>query len=370
MFRTDTIEINMGPQHPSTHGVFRMVVTLEGETVVDLEPRFGYLHRGIEKLAESRTWVQNVPLTDRLDYICGMTNNWSYALALEKLAGIEVPERGEYLRVILGELTRYINHILAIGFLFNDLGATTFTPVVYGFRERERVLDLFEMAAGSRMMPSYIRAGGVISDVPPEFVPRARQLLPHLEKYVEELNTMLTKNEIFKARAIGVGMLPASMAINAGVSGPVLRASGVKYDVRRAEPYSIYDRLDFDIPVQNSGDVYGRYMQRIAELRETVKILKQAVRDIPEGPATSLSYKEFARLKPPKGEAYGRIEAPKGELGFYLVSDGTTQPYRFRNRPPSLINLTVLREMCLGQKVADVVTILGSIDITLADVDR
>ncbi|MGQ9516532.1 MAG: NADH-quinone oxidoreductase subunit D [Anaerolineae bacterium] len=368
--RTDTIEINMGPHHPSTHGVFRMVLTLDGETVVDLEPRFGYLHRGIEKTAEERTYVQNVPFTDRLDYICGITNNWAYALALEKLAGIEVPERAEYIRVILGELTRVMNHMLAIGFLWNDLGATTFTPVVYAFRERERILDLIEMAAGSRMMPSYIRAGGVVADLPEEFMPRLQKLVPHLWRFIDEMDTMLTKNEIFRARAVGVGVLKAKDAINAGISGPVLRASGVKYDIRKADSYSIYDRFDFEVPVHTAGDVYARYLQRLAEARQSLRIIEQAMRDIPEGPVTSLPYKQLSRLKPPAGEAYGRIESPKGELGFYLVSDGSTKPYRFRIRSTSLLNLTLLKEMCIGHKVADVVTILGSIDITLGDVDR
>ncbi|MGQ9667413.1 MAG: NADH-quinone oxidoreductase subunit D [Anaerolineae bacterium] len=368
--RTDTIEINMGPHHPSTHGVFRMVLTLDGETVVDLEPRFGYLHRGIEKTAEERTYVQNVLFTDRLDYICGITNNWAYALALEKLAGIEVPERAEYIRVILGELTRVMNHMLAIGFLWNDLGATTFTPVVYAFRERERILDLIEMAAGSRMMPSYIRAGGVVADLPEEFMPRLQKLVPHLWRFIDEMDTMLTKNEIFRARAVGVGVLKAKDAINAGISGPVLRASGVKYDIRKADSYSIYDRFDFEVPVHTAGDVYARYLQRLAEARQSLRIIEQAMRDIPEGPVTSLPYKQLSRLKPPAGEAYGRIESPKGELGFYLVSDGSTKPYRFRIRSTSLLNLTLLKEMCIGHKVADVVTILGSIDITLGDVDR
>lgn len=368
--KTDDIRVNMGPQHPSTHGVFRMVVTLNGETVVDLEPRFGYLHRGIEKTAEERTWVQNVPFSDRLDYMCGITNNWAYAIALEKLAGVVVPERGEYIRVIVGELTRVINHILAIGFLFNDLGATTYTPVVYAFRERERILDLIEMAAGSRLMPSYIRAGGVIGDLPEEFMPRLEKLAPHLHRFLDELDRMLTQNEIFRSRAVGVGVLKAADAISAGISGPVLRASGVAYDVRKAEPYSVYDRFEFEVPVQTAGDVYARYKQRLAEARQALRIIEQAMRQLPGGPVSSLPYKDVARLKPPKGEAYGRIEAPKGELGFYLVSDGTTKPYRFRIRSTSYINLTLLREMCLGQKVADVVTILGSIDITLADVDR
>ena len=371
MLKTETIELNLGPQHPSTHGVFRMVVTLDGETVVDLEPRFGYLHRGIEKLGESRTYVQNVPFCGRLDYICGMTNDWALALATEKLAGVEVPERAEYIRIILGELTRAMNHWLAIGFLFNDLGATTFTPVVYGFRERERYLDLVEGVSGSRMMPGYIRAGGVAGDLPEGFVERTGALVSHYRRFFDELDNMLTMNEIFKARAIGVGVLKARDAINAGISGPVLRASGVKHDVRLADPYSIYDRFDFEVPVHTAGDVYARYQQRLAEGRISLGIVEQALRDLPEGPVTSLPYKQLSRLKPPKGaETYGRIEAPKGELGFHLVSDGSTNPYRFRIRSTCLLNLTLLREMCIGYKIADVVVILGSIDLTLGDVDR
>jgi NADH-quinone oxidoreductase subunit D len=314
--------------------------------------------------------VQNVPFADRLDYICAITNTWAYAVALEKLAGVKVPERGEYIRIIVGELTRVMNHTLAIGFLFNDLGATTFTPVVYAFRERERIVDMIDMCAGSRLMPSYFRAGGVTGDLPEEFMPRLNKLVPHLKRFCDELDTMLTQNEIFRARAVGVGVLKAKDAINAGISGPVLRASGVQYDVRRAEPYSIYDRFDFDIPVQTAGDVYARYKQRLAEARQSLRIIEQAMRQIPAGPVNSLPYKDISRLKPPKGEAYGRIETPKGEMGFYLISDGTNKPYRFRIRSTSFLNLTLLREMCVGHKVADVVTILGSIDITLADVDR
>jgi len=366
MLKTETITINMGPQHPSTHGVFRMVLTLNGETIVDLKPMFGYLHRGLEKTSEGRTYLQAVPFTDRLDYICSMSNNFAYAVAVEKLAGIEVPIRAEYIRVIMAELTRLVNHMLAIGFLFNDLGAW-YTPVVYAFRERERILDLFEMASGSRMMCNYIRPGGVSGDLPAEFLPLLRKMIPHLENFVREIRDYLSDNEIFKARAVGVGFLPADMAMAYSITGPVLRASGVKYDVRKAEPYSIYNQFEFDVPTQVAGDVYARYLQRLDEMDESLKILRQAVERIPDG---EYATKVPSRLRPPKGEAYARIESPKGELGFYLVSDGSPNPYRWRNRPPSLINLSALREMCLGHKVADVVTILGSIDITLADVDR
>jgi NADH:ubiquinone oxidoreductase subunit D len=366
MLKTETISINMGPHHPSTHGVFRMILTLDGETVVDLKPMFGYLHRGLEKTSEERTYLQAMPFTDRLDYICSMTNNFAYAVAVETLADIEVPPRAEYIRVIMAELTRLVNHMLGIGFLFNELGAW-YTPVVYAFRERERIMDLFEMASGSRMMCNYVRPGGVAADLPEEFLPLLRKLIPHLERFVAEIRFYLSENEIFRARSVGVGFLPADMAVANSITGPVLRASGVAYDVRKAEPYSVYDQLEFDVPTQVEGDVYARYVQRLDEMDESLRILRQAVERIPDGEFKS---KVPSRLRPPKGESYARIEAPKGELGFYLVSDGSPNPYRWRNRPPSLINLSALREMCLGHKVADVVVIYGSIDVTLADIDR
>ena len=366
MLKTQTITVNMGPQHPSTHGVFRMILTFDGETLVDLKPVFGYLHRGIEKMSEGRTYLQAVPLTDRLDYICSMTNNFAYAVAVEKLAGIEVPERAEYIRVIMAELTRLVNHMLAIGFLFNELGAF-YTPVLYAYRERERLLDLFEMASGSRMMCNYIRPGGVSGDLPAEFLPALQKVIDINKKFVDEFDYLLSKNEIFLMRAVGVGVLPQKEAVRYSITGPVLRASGIQYDIRKADPYSVYNRFDFDVPVQQEGDVYARYQQRLQEMHQSIRILEQAQKQLPEGPVMA---KIPPRLKPPKGESYARTEAPKGELGFYLVSDGSTNPYRFHIRSTSLINLSALREMCLGFKVADVVAIFGSIDITVADVDR
>jgi NADH-quinone oxidoreductase subunit D len=366
MLKSQTITVNMGPQHPSTHGVFRMIATIDGETVVDLKPMFGYLHRGIEKLSEGRTYLQAVPITDRLDYVCSMTNNFGYVVAVEKLAGIEVPERAEYIRVIMAELTRLVNHMIAIGFLFNDLGAF-FTPVLYAYRERERLLDLFEMVSGSRMMCNYMRPGGVSADLPEGFGSALQAIIDVNKRFVDEFDYMLSRNEIFLMRAVGVGVLPTSEALRYSISGPVLRASGIQYDIRKADPYSVYDRFDFDIPVQQEGDVYSRYQQRLQEMKQSIRIVEQAQKQLPEGPVMS---KVPPRLKPPAGESYARIEAPKGELGFYLISDGSTNPYRFHIRSTSLINLSALREMCIGYKVADVVTILGSIDITLADVDR
>ncbi|RMF26576.1 MAG: NADH-quinone oxidoreductase subunit D [Chloroflexi bacterium] len=358
----------MGPQHPSTHGVFRMVVTLNGETIVDLEPVMGYLHRNHEKIGERNTWLGNMPFTDRLDYISSMHNNFGYAVAVEKLMGVEVPERAEYIRVIMAEFTRIVNHFIAIGFLFNDLGAF-FTPALYGLEERELILDLFEMASGSRMMCNYFRFGGVARDLPEEFLPLARELVENrLPRVIDEFETYLTGNEIFLARSVGVGVLPKEMAIAYSTAGPVLRASGVAYDVRKAEPYGIYDRFDFEIPVGTNGDIFDRYKVRIEEMRQSLRILKQALDQIPEGPIQA--GKKAYQVRVPAGDAYGRVENPKGELGFYLVSTGGPNPYRYHIRAPSFINLTSLGEMCKGHKVADIVVILGSIDIVLGEVDR
>ena len=370
---TQMLEVSLGPQHPSTHGVFRMDVTLDGETILKLKPVMGYLHRNHEKLAENMTYLGSMPYTDRLDYMCSMTNNFAYALAVEKLAGLEVPERAQYLRVIMAELTRLVNHTLLVGFLLNDLGAF-FTPVLYAFREREKILDLFEAVAGSRMMCNYFRFGGVKADVTSDFIPRVRQIINNYPKFLDELEKLLTENEILMARCQNVGVLPQELAISAGISGPMLRASGVPYDVRKVDGYSIYNRFKFRVPIGEHGDVYDRYYLRILEMRESVKILDQAIRELPEGEFISktgaIGAKSPRIFKPQKGEAYGRIEAPKGELGFYLVSDGSVKPYRYHVRSPSFINLTVLEDMCLGNKVADAIIILGSIDIVLGEVDR
>ncbi|HTZ58766.1 MAG TPA: NADH-quinone oxidoreductase subunit D [Acidobacteriaceae bacterium] len=364
----EIMEISMGPQHPSTHGVFRMDVRLDGERVVRLKPVFGYLHRNHEKLAEAGSYLASIPYTDRLDYLCSMTNNWGYALAVEKLAGLAVPERAEYIRVIVAELTRLQNHAGMVGFLLQDMGASG-TPLMYAFRERERVLDLFETLSGARMMCNYMRFGGVRVDCSEEWLNQARKLTGGFNGFLDEFEQMLTSNEILMARTQGVGVLPPELAINAGVTGPGLRASGVNYDLRKVDRYGIYDRFQFRVPLGDHGDVFDRYMMRVLELRETLKILEQALRDIPPGPIMDPKAK-LRGLRPKVGEAYGRIESPKGELGFYLISDGTPNPYRYRVRPPSLINLTVLEDMCLGHNIADVVVILGSIDIVMGEVDR
>jgi len=365
---TDHIIVNLGPQHPSTHGVFRMVVTLDGETIVDLQPVMGYLHRNHEKIGERNTFIMNMPYTDRLDYICSMGNNFGYALAVERLMGIKPPERTEYIRVIMAELTRVLNHLWAIGFLLNDLGAF-FTPALYAINDRELILDIFEATAGSRMMCNYFRFGGVSRDLPEGILDTIRDLVQdRLPRRVDDLEAYLTDNEIVRNRGIGVGILPYEKAIAYSAAGPVLRASGVPYDVRKADPYSIYDRFDFNVAVRYNGDVYDRYLIRIDEIRESLKILQQAVRDIPEGEIQTGRPQYQVRVPP--GEAYGRVENPKGELGFYVVSNGKPNPWRYHVRAPSFINVTAMAEMCKGYKVADVVAVLGSIDIVLGETDR
>ena len=362
------LEVSMGPQHPSTHGVFRMDVTLDGEKVVKLKPVFGYLHRNHEKIAENESYLGCMPYTDRLDYICSITNNWAYALAVEKLAGIQVPERAEYLRVITGELTRLQNHAGLVGFLMQDMGASG-TPLMYAFREREKVLDLFEALTGARMMCNYMRFGGCRVDVPAGWLQQTQKVIDGFPQFLDEFESLLMSNEILMARTQGVGVVTREQAINAGISGPMARASGVNYDLRKVDKYGIYDRFSFRVPLGEHGDVYDRYMLRVLEMRESIEILKQAMRDLPAGPIMDPNTK-IRGFRPKAGEAYGRIESPKGELGFYLISDGSPNPYRFRVRPPSLINLTLLEDMCLGQNVADIVIILGSVDIVLGEVDR
>lgn len=362
------LEISMGPHHPSTHGVFRMNVELEGEQVVKLKPVFGYLHRNHEKIAENASYLAAIPYTDRLDYMCSMTNNWAYALSVEKLVGIAVPERAEYVRVIVAELTRLQNHASLIGFLMQDMGASG-TPLMYAFREREKILDLFEQLSGARMMCNYMRFGGVRVDPSPEWLAEVRALVARFPRFLDEFERLLAENEILMSRTQGVGVLPRELAVNAGITGPMLRGSGVNYDIRKVDGYGVYERFQFRVPLGEHGDVYDRYMMRVLEMRESVKILEQALEGIPEGPVMDPKTR-LRGLRPKAGEAYGRIESPKGELGFYLISNGTTEPYRYRVRPPSMINLTVLEDMCLGRSVADIVVTLGSVDIVLGEVDR
>src|SRR3954470_3392368 len=364
----ELLEVAMGPHHPSTHGVFRMDVVLDGETVVKLKPVFGYLHRNHEQIGESASYLASMPYTDRLDYFCSLTNNWAYALTVEKLAALQPPERAEYIRIITAELTRLQNHTCLIGFLMQDMGALG-TPLMYAFREREKILDLFEALTGARMMCNYMRFGGCRVDLPEGWLEQAKEVVANFPKFIDEYEGLISGNEILMARTQGVGVLPRALAVNAGITGPMLRATGVNYDLRKVDKYGVYDRFKFRVPLGEHGDVFDRYMIRILEMRESLKILDRALADIPEGPIIDPKYK-VRNFKPKVGETYGRIEGPKGELGFYVISDGSTNPYRYRVRPPSFINLTVLEDMCLGQSIADAVIILGSVDIVLGEVDR
>lgn len=365
---TDHVIVNIGPQHPSTHGVFRVAAMLDGETIVNLKPVMGYLHRNHEKIGERNTYLMNMPFTDRLDYLSSMSNNFAYALTVEKLMNIKPPERAEYIRVMMAEMTRIANHLMAIGALTNDLGAY-FTPMLYALEERELILDIFEAVAGSRMMCNYFRFGGVVRDLPEGTLEKIKDLFfERLPRKIDELERFLSENEIVRSRGIGQGVLTAEDAIRYSAAGPLLRASGIPYDVRRAEPYSIYERFDFEVCVRPNGDIYDRLMIRFDEIRQSVRIIQQAVRGLPEGPV--MAVKPAYTVRVPAGEAYGRVEGPKGELGFYIISNGKPSPWRYHVRAPSFINLTAFGPMCIGQKVADVVAVLGSIDIVLGEVDR
>ncbi|MBC8097981.1 MAG: NADH-quinone oxidoreductase subunit C [Armatimonadetes bacterium] len=393
---TDRLVVNMGPHHPSTHGVFRMVITLNGETIDQLEPVMGYLHRNHEKIGERNTYLHNMPFTDRLDYISSMSNNLGYALAIEQLLAKgaryqPVTYRAEVIRVLMVELTRIVNHLWSSGFLLNDLGAF-FTPMLYANSEREKILDFFEATAGSRLMCNYMRFGGVFKDVPDRIRSVANlvndrvrdydtmaflteMVTERLPRFLDEYEQYLNDNEIMKARCIGVGILPYDQAIAYSAAGPLLRGSGVAYDVRRADPYSIYPELDFDIPVGVQGDIYDRFNVRMHEMRESLRILRQILPrlEATKGEAFFAGRKDHTP-RIPLGESYGRVENPKGELGYYVVSagdsKGTQNPWRYHVRAPSFINLTPLGLMSRGGKVADVVTVLGSIDIVLGETDR
>ncbi len=341
---------------------------MDGEQIVALKPVVGYLHRNHEKIGERNAFLMNMPFTDRLDYLSSMSNNFGYALAVEKLMGIKPPERAEYLRVIMAEMTRITNHLFAVGSLLNDLGAF-FTPMLYALEERELILDVFEAVTGARMMCNYFRFGGVARDLPEGVYKRIYDLVyERLPRRVDELDAFLTNNEIVRSRGQGVGVLTPEQAIAYSAAGPMLRASGVPYDVRRADPYGIYDRFEFDVAVRYHGDVYDRYLIRIDEMRQSLRILQQAVRDIPEGPIQE--GKPQYQVRVPAGESYGRVEGPKGELGFYVVSTGKPNPWRYHVRAPSFINLTAYEPMPSEIKLLISVSILGSIDIVLGETDR
>ncbi|MDI3280032.1 MAG: NADH-quinone oxidoreductase subunit D [Bacillota bacterium] len=359
------LTVNFGPQHPSTHGVLRVVARIRGEYLQDAEPDLGYLHRCFEKIAEGWTYPQIVPLTDRLDYLAAITNEWAYVLAVEKLLGLQVPERAEYIRVIVGELQRILSHLLWMGAYALDLGATT--PFLYVFQERERLYDLMQLVTGARMTYNYLRIGGVKRDLPPEFFPLLEKALDNVLKVADEYQALVLENVIFQARTKGIGVLPPDLARQYAISGPMLRGSGVAWDLRRSEPYSVYDRFDFAVPTGQNGDCYDRAVCRVEEIRQSARIIRQAVAGLPAGEVRA---KVPAAIRPPAGEVYTAIESPRGELGVYLVSDGGPQPYRLKWRAPSFVNLQVLPEIARGAKVADFIAILGSIDIILGEVDR
>ena len=359
--------LNMGPQHPSTHGVFRMVMWVDGEKVVDIVPHIGYLHRGSEKLCEGEQYHQVITLFDRLDYIANFNNEHVYVRAVEKLMGLEVPERAEYIRVILCELNRIASHMLFIATMGLDAGAMT--PSMFCFRGRERIQALFEAVSGARMMHNYFRVGGLKEDVPEDFLLRLRELMPLIREDLEESDKLLSFNEIFLVRLKDISPVTAEDAVDFGLTGPCLRASGVDYDVRKAAPYSIYDRFDFDVPIGLDGDCWDRYYLRVQECYESIRIIEQAMEQMPtEGNVASSLGRRL--IRPPAGEVYVRAENPRGEIGVYLVSDGADRPYRLKVRPPSFCNLSAIRQMLINSWVADSVVILGSLDIVMGEVDR
>ncbi|HTS12620.1 MAG TPA: NADH dehydrogenase (quinone) subunit D [Candidatus Limnocylindrales bacterium] len=386
-----TMVLNMGPQHPSTHGVLRVILELDGEIVLKAEPVIGYLHTGIEKSCEAKTYSQAITLTDRIDYLAPLSNNLGYCLAVEKLVGLEVPERAQYIRVLLTELTRVASHLVWLGTHAIDLGAMS--VFLYTFREREEIMKIFEYVSGQRMMTSYFRIGGLALEPPPGWIDRVRRVMETLPGHIDEYEDLLTKNKIWIGRTKGIGILSAKDAIAMGVTGPMLRASGVAYDVRKAFPYSRYDEFDFNIPTQTAGDCYARYLVRLAEIRESMKIVRQAIGKVPaEGPfranapgiippsreemKTSIEgliyhFKIFTEgFAAPKGEVYQTIESPRGELGVFVASDGSAKPYRVKFRAPSFVNLQSLPKLCVGRLIADVVACIGTTDIVLGEVDR
>lgn len=363
--RTEELEVSMGPQHPSTHGVLRVILKLDGEVITEATPVIGYLHRGMEKLAEKRTYFQYMPYTDRFDYLTSMLNGALYCMTVEKLAGMEVPRRAEYIRVIMMELNRISSHLVFVGTFGLDLGAST--PFIYCFREREELLDLFDLAAGARMTFNYMRPGGVVKDLPPEFEPKCREFLKKMPDRLQEYDDLLSKNEIFLVRTRGVAKIAPQDAINWGLSGPTLRASGVDFDIRKFEPYSAYPEFEFESVVREEGDCLARYLCRTAEIRQSLHIIEQALDGLPEGPSST---RINMNLKAPAGEVYHHIESARGQMGCYLVSDGTTTPVRLKWRAPSFSNLAVLSEAIPGWKIADSVAIIGSTDVVLGEVDR
>jgi NADH-quinone oxidoreductase subunit D len=367
---TDELVLNMGPQHPSTHGVLRVILKTDGEIIKSASPVIGYLHRCFEKHAENVTWVQVIPYTDRMDYIASMNNNLGYVLGLEKMMGLEVNERAQYLRIIVSELNRIASHMLFLGTYGLDTGA--FTPFLYTFRDREKILDLFEEISGARLLYNYIWVGGVAFDAPDGWIKKVLEFCDYCEPKLKEYNDLLTFNKIFIERTANVGVIPPDLAINYGLSGPCLRGSGVNFDLRKNDPYCIYDRFDFDVctgkgDMGEIGDSWDRCWVRVGEMYESLKIVRQAAAQIPDGDAKSTVPKN---VRVPKGEYYMRTETPRGELGYYLVSEGGKNPVRVKVRSPAFVNLSILPAIASGTMVADLVVIIGSIDIVLGEIDR
>ena len=362
---TEEFYLNLGPQHPAMHGVLRLLVRLSGEIVVECKPYLGYLHRGVEKILENRTYMQGVRYVDQFDYVSTMLNEHCYVGAVERLMQMEVPRRGEYLRVIVDELARISNHLVAIGSALLDLGA--WTPITFCFRDRETILDLFEELCGSRFNVNYHRIGGVLFDLTPGWVSKCLAFLSRFEKSLEEYDELITGNEVFLARTVGVGVITPETGIAYGVSGPCIRASGVNFDIRAYRPYGAYPEIGFEPQLATAGDCFARYLVRMNEMRESIRIVRRAIEGLPEGPVRA---RVPHYLRPPKGETYFCIESSKGELGIYLISDGSANPYRAKVRGPSFVNLQILPELVKGSKVADIVAILGSIDIVMGEVDR
>lgn len=362
---TQEYKLNLGPQHPSTHGVYHAILTLNGEYIVNAENVVGYLHRGMEKLAETRTYTQYIPYTVRLDYLAALLNNWGYVLTLEKLMGIQVPERAEYIRIIMGELQRIASHLVMLSSMVIDLNAVT--AWMYSFTAREGILDLLEMVTGSRLTANYFSIGGVSADLPDEFIPALKKVLGDLQDRLGDFDTLVTGNEIFQGRTKGIGILTSENALEYGITGPNLRASGVNFDLRKKSPYSIYNRFDFDVPVLKGGDSFDRYCIRILEIYQSIRIIEQAVKAIPDGPFAA---KVPMNIKPPQGEVYRQIEGAKGILGFYIISDGSTKPYRLHVRAPSFVNIGALPEITKGITLQDFIATLASFDIVLGEIDR
>lgn len=360
-----TITVNFGPQHPSTHGVLCLVIELDGERVVDVVPKIGYLHRSIEKIAEFRSYNQVIPFLDRCDYLTALSTEMAYCMAVEQLMDIELPERAKYIRTILVELNRIASHLFFYATYAMDLGA--FTPLFYGIREREKALDLLESVTGYRLTPNYMRIGGVKLDFPDGFLENLDEFLNELPEAMKEYDNLLTGNEIFQARTKGVGNMKPEWAVDLGLTGPVLRSTGFKWDLRKNDPYLIYDRFDFEVQTGNNGDCFDGYMVRLNEIHESIKIIKQAMRDLPDGkhkiPMPSV-------IRPPKGDSWVRIESPRGEIGVYIASDGSERPYRFKLRAPSFANLQIVPGLLKGQYIADAVALLALLDPVMGEVDR